>query len=188
MRTIHKAGALIGIVSSLWAFSATAAVEVLIDGTSIRTIAAGDGFQDGIYVANTVLPNEDVFTIPYLFSGDSDSAGIEVVFDGQALDILGDAQPTEEVVDFMYVDIAAHKAQSGVLQVSLSSDGEEPAEMVLVDNVEPASSIGTVDGGDSGGSAGSNGGCTLRAGAGFDPMLLFLILLAGFAIRRHRRA
>lgn len=186
MRTNLLTGTLLGIVASLWAFSATAAVEVLIDGTSIRTVKSGDSFQDGIYVANTVLPNEDVFAIPYLFSGDPENAGIEATFDDQALDILGDAQPTVDAVDFMYLDIAAHKAQSGVLQVTLSADGEEPAEMVLIDNIEPAAATGSV-GDDGAGEAGggSSGGCTLGRAAGPDPLLPLLILLAGLVIRRR---
>lgn len=184
MRTILLAGALVGLVSSLWTSSATAAVEVLIDGTSIRTVQADEGFQDGIYVANTVLPNEDVFAIPYLFSGAPENAGIQVTFDDQVLDILGDPRPTEDVVDFMYLDIAAHKAQSGVLQVTLSSD-EEPAEMILIDNIEPANFVDSVEGGDGGGS-GSSGGCTLGSESAFDPMLFLLVLLAGMAIRRRQ--
>lgn len=116
--------------------------EFVIDGFAIDTVVTDSGVEDGVLVLFTTLPDDDVLVLPYLFSGDPETTEVSARFEGVALDTFGEIDLVEGDIDLLIFDIAGFRSNFGTLDITLSSTGSTPSELIIVDNIEEAAASG----------------------------------------------
>jgi MYXO-CTERM domain-containing protein len=149
-----------------------AAQDVELAGQVISTVDKSGTLEDGVYVANATLPNEDLLVVPYYFEGEPGETGLTITFDGTELEIVGGLPLSVETYDQFMVDIKDERAMAGEFVLTLSSSGTETARLMLVDGISAVTAVES-----SPSASGDSGG----AWSG----LTGLLLLLGVARRRR---
>lgn len=112
-----------------------AANELVISGYQISTNPTAEQDEPGVLFSYATLPTDEVFLVPYWFSGDVGASHVTAKFNGEELRVIEGDPLRREELGILAIDIMEYQALSGTFELSLASSSTEAQDLLIINSI-----------------------------------------------------